>query len=135
MSSLGVAIVTGAAQGIGRAISLRLADDGFDVAVNDIQTNKANLETVRAEIAAKGRRTTEIVADVTDEAQVKAMVHDVVRELGGLDVVRCLADRPFQFPTEPACPGVIRWSRMQGSAVWAPCWKVRGLVRGVDPVA
>lgn len=108
MSSLGVAIVTGAAQGIGRAISLRLADDGFDVAVNDIQTNKANLETVRAEIAAKGRRTTEIVADVTDEAQVKAMVHDVVRELGGLDVVRCLADRPFQFPTEPACPGVIR---------------------------
>ncbi|KAH0828742.1 hypothetical protein J3R83DRAFT_3165 [Lanmaoa asiatica] len=87
MSSLGVAIVTGAAQGIGRAISLRLADDGFDVAINDVQSNKDNLEAVRTEIAAKGRRTTQIVADVTDEAQVKAMIDVVVRELGRLDVM------------------------------------------------
>ncbi|KAH0826109.1 NAD(P)-binding protein [Lanmaoa asiatica] len=87
MSSSGIAIVTGAAQGIGRAISLRLADDGFDVAINDIQSNKANLEAVSAEIAAKGRRTTRIIADVTDEAQVKGMIDDVVRELGGLDAM------------------------------------------------
>ncbi|KAG8221463.1 hypothetical protein J3R82DRAFT_1670 [Butyriboletus roseoflavus] len=87
MSSLGVAIVTGAAQGLGRAISLRLASDGFDVVINDIESNKANLATVHAEITAKGRRTAEIVADVTDEAQVKAMIDRVVRELGGLDVM------------------------------------------------
>ncbi|KIJ62323.1 hypothetical protein HYDPIDRAFT_94665 [Hydnomerulius pinastri MD-312] len=87
MSSLGIAIVTGAAQGIGRAISLRLADDGFDVAVNDIPANKENLETVSLEIAAKGRRTCQLVADVTDEEQVKGMINDVVKQLGGLDVM------------------------------------------------
>lgn len=89
MSALGpIAIVTGAAQGIGRAISLRLTDDGFRVVINDLESNRANLEAVGAEIAAKGRPTMQIAADVSDEAQVKAMVDDVVRGLGGLDVVR-----------------------------------------------
>ncbi|KAF9223082.1 NAD(P)-binding protein [Gyrodon lividus] len=87
MSSLGVAIVTGAAQGIGRAISLRLADDGFDVVVNDILLNKENLDAVISEIAAKGRKACQIIADVTDEGQVKGMIDDVVRQLGGLDVM------------------------------------------------
>lgn len=56
MSNLkGTAIVTGASQGIGRAIALRLADDGFDVAINDLSAAKDNLETLRQEIVAKGR--------------------------------------------------------------------------------
>ena len=114
MTSLGIAIVTGAAQGIGRAISLRLADDGFDVAINDIQSNKANLEAVGAEIAAKGRRTTLIIADVTDEGEVKGMIDQVVQELGGLDVVCVLltrnARRVYLFFND-------RWSRMRGCVV------------------
>lgn len=44
------AIVTGAANGIGRAIALRLAEDGLNVAVNDIEANRHELEAVRSEI-------------------------------------------------------------------------------------
>ncbi|TFK49874.1 NAD(P)-binding protein [Heliocybe sulcata] len=86
-SSKGVAIVTGSAQGIGRGIALKLAEDGFDVAVNDIPPQKARLDEVVKEIEAKGRRAVAVTADVSSETDVKAMVETVVRELGGLDVM------------------------------------------------
>ncbi|EPQ52428.1 acetoin reductase [Gloeophyllum trabeum ATCC 11539] len=86
-SSKGVALVTGSAQGIGRGIALKLADDGFDVALNDIAPQKAKLEQVVAEITAKGRRSISVTADVSNEDEVKAMVDTVAKELGGLDVM------------------------------------------------
>lgn len=87
-SSQGVSLVTGSGQGIGRAIALRLADDGYDVAVNDIPSNRENLETLKAEIESKGRKALVVTADVSQEDQVKHMVDTVVETLGGLDVVR-----------------------------------------------
>ncbi|KAF7972838.1 hypothetical protein HWV62_16944 [Athelia sp. TMB] len=83
----GVALVTGSAQGIGRAISLRLAEDGFDVAVNDISKNQQVLEALAEEIKAKGRKSCVVCADVAKEAEVKEMVAKVVEDLGGLDVM------------------------------------------------
>ncbi len=50
-----VALVTGSARGMGRAIALRLASDGFNVAVNDIASQKDNLETLRGEIEGLGK--------------------------------------------------------------------------------
>ncbi|KAH7929159.1 NAD(P)-binding protein [Leucogyrophana mollusca] len=87
--SKGVALVTGAGQGIGRAIALRLASDGFDVALSDISSNKANLEAVATEIAGThgGRRVCTLLADVTVEEDVRGMVEGTVKELGGLDVM------------------------------------------------
>ncbi|PCH44862.1 NAD(P)-binding protein [Wolfiporia cocos MD-104 SS10] len=82
-----VAIVTGASQGIGRSIALRLADDGLDVAVNDIPTKSAALKELVVEIRAKGRRALAIEADVSKEDEVAAMVTRVAQELGGLDMV------------------------------------------------
>lgn len=78
------------AQGIGRAVALRLADDGYDVAVNDIKGEA--LAGLVEEIEGKGRKGMWCVADVAVEGEVKEMVESVVGRLGGLDVVssRCL---------------------------------------------
>jgi meso-butanediol dehydrogenase / (S,S)-butanediol dehydrogenase / diacetyl reductase len=84
-----VALVTGAARGIGRAIALRLADDGLDVAINDL-TDEPELDAVRQEIEAKGRRSLTVPADVSLEPNVVRIIGEVVEKLGSLDVVNCL---------------------------------------------
>jgi len=80
-----VAIVTGAGRGIGKGIALRLAKDGLDVVVNDI--NSENVKQVAKEIEALGRKSMAIVADVTKENEVYDMVDQVVGEFGKLDVM------------------------------------------------
>jgi NAD(P)-dependent dehydrogenase (short-subunit alcohol dehydrogenase family) len=86
VSTTRVALVTGAARGIGRAIALRLADDGFDVAVNDLP-NTPELNEVLQEIQNKGRRSIALPANVSMEPEVVRIIQDVVQKLGSLDVV------------------------------------------------
>ena len=81
-----VALVTGAARGIGRAIALHLAEDGFDVAVNDLP-NTPELNEVLREIENKGRRSLAVPADVSLESEVVKIIQEVVQKLGSLDVV------------------------------------------------
>lgn len=82
-----VALVTGSARGIGRAIALRLAELGADVAVNDVlAAEAAALETVEA-VQARGARSAFEAADVSQEEAVKAMVESVERSLGPIDIV------------------------------------------------
>jgi 3-oxoacyl-[acyl-carrier protein] reductase len=78
-----VALVTGAARGIGRAIALALADVGADVAILDIQ---AAGDTVQA-IETRGRRAIAILGSVADRQAVTAAVARTVKHLGRLDVV------------------------------------------------
>jgi 3-oxoacyl-[acyl-carrier protein] reductase len=80
-----VAIVTGAARGIGAATALRLAQDGFAVAVLDLDESAAK-STVDA-IEAAGGRALALGADVSDTAQVEAAVERVVAELGAPTVL------------------------------------------------
>lgn len=80
-----VAIVTGAAQGIGRAIAETLAEAGADVAVADLDPGRSQ-ETVVA-IAAKGRRALNIKVNVANWDEAKAMVDQVVKEWGKVDIL------------------------------------------------
>lgn len=86
MSIVGkVALVTGAGQGIGRGVALRLARDGADIALVDV--HGAGLVAVAKEIADLNRKVTQFVADVGDRAQVHAAVEHANRALGGFDIM------------------------------------------------
>lgn len=87
MSESGVALVTGAGQGIGKAIALQLAHDGFDVALNDISPNLSNVDALCEEIKALGRSSSVHIADVSEEEQVQNMVDNVVSGHSSLDVM------------------------------------------------
>ncbi|CAF4984373.1 unnamed protein product, partial [Rotaria sp. Silwood1] len=81
------ALVTGAARGIGRAIALRLARDGLNVAVNDIRASSSGLNKVQQEIEKMGRKSVAITADVSIDKAVETMMQNAAKELGSLDVV------------------------------------------------
>ncbi|MBX8827239.1 acetoin reductase [Ochrobactrum sp. SFR4] len=80
-----VALVTGAAQGIGRGIALRLAKDGFDLTLVDLKEDK--LEAVAKEIEALGRKVTTFAADVSKREDIYAAIDYTEKELGGFDVI------------------------------------------------
>ncbi|KIX90284.1 3-ketoacyl-ACP reductase [Staphylococcus microti] len=81
-----VALVTGASRGIGRSIALQLADEGYNVVVN-YAGNKEKAEAVVAEIQAKGLESMAIQANVANGDEVKAMIKDVVKTFGSIDVL------------------------------------------------
>jgi glucose 1-dehydrogenase len=81
-----IALVTGSSRGIGRAIAVRLAQEGADVAINYSRDEAPALE-VLAEVEAAGRRGVVIKADLANVAETRAMVDDVVSQLGRLDVL------------------------------------------------
>jgi NAD(P)-dependent dehydrogenase (short-subunit alcohol dehydrogenase family) len=88
MTILGTALVTGASRGIGRAIACRLSKDGFTVVINDLPSQKSQLEEVQAHITQRGGKALIFLADVTLENEVIQMIESVVEQTGGLDVVR-----------------------------------------------
>jgi 3-oxoacyl-[acyl-carrier protein] reductase len=81
-----VALVTGAARGVGREIALSLAAEGANVAINYRNSDK-EAESLVSEIMAKGLRAKAFKADVADFAAVEAMVNEVIQDFGGLNIL------------------------------------------------
>jgi len=80
-----VALVTGAGQGIGRGIALRLAREGFDVAVLDV--NHQTARAVCGEVQASGARAMALVVDLLDVQAIQPAIQRLVQEMGRLDVL------------------------------------------------
>ena len=79
------ALITGAAQGIGKTVALLLASEGADVAVSDINMELA-AETCQ-EIEAMGRRSVAIKGNVADSSSAETMVKEAAEKLDGLDIL------------------------------------------------
>ncbi|KAJ5178285.1 Short-chain dehydrogenase/reductase SDR [Penicillium coprophilum] len=113
------AIVTGASQGIGRAISLRLADDGFDVAVNDIAARHSELQSLKAEIESKGRSSVAVVGDVSIEEDVNQLVEATVEALGHLAVM--VANAGIMLTKRVMDLTMDEWDHVQAVCTPASC--------------
>ena len=147
-----VALVTGAQQGIGRAIALAFAREGADVGVNYLDDRGA-AEKVAQEIRGGGRRAALVQGDVAQAASAQAMVAQVVRELGGVDV---LVNNAGVYPRVPllemresdwdlvldvnlkggffcaqAAARAMIAGRRRGSVINMASQAIRGAVRGV----
>jgi len=87
-----VAIVTGAASGMGKACAIKLAREGAIIVAADV-----NLDGVRStvlEITAAGGKALAVRTDISDEAQVAAMVETAVKEFTKVDILLCIAGIP-----------------------------------------
>lgn len=81
-----VALITGAGRGIGRAIAERLAEDGLDIIVADIDNARDNINDVVAAVEARGRRAVGVTGDVSDPEDVTRIVAEGTGALGNLSV-------------------------------------------------
>jgi sorbitol-6-phosphate 2-dehydrogenase len=99
-----IAIVTGGAQGLGEAICHRLAREGAQVVVADLNEAKA-IQTAAAIREQTDRRALAVKVDVTDEPQVESMVNRTLGEFGRLDILIAnagilIAEEISEFPAE-----------------------------------
>ena len=82
-----VAIVVGSGRGIGETIARTFAREGAAIALVDLAKMKAELEGIAQEIGQNGGKAIAIVADCTDDSQVKKMVDETVRRWGKIDIL------------------------------------------------
>jgi len=112
-----VALVTGSAKGIGRAILLALAQKGFDVAVH-YHTSALEAEQTRQEAEQQGVQAIKVKADVTQEQEARALIAAVVEQLGGLQVLVNNVGDYLKKPIDEVSPK--EWRQIIDSNLNAP---------------
>lgn len=120
-----VALVTGAAQGIGEAIAKRLASDGFAVAVADLNEERA--AQVVAEIEQAGGKALAIKLDVADRDAVHAAVDEAAKKLGDFNVIVNNAGLAPTTPVETITPEMF--DKVMHVNVAGTMWGIQAAVR------
>jgi meso-butanediol dehydrogenase/(S,S)-butanediol dehydrogenase/diacetyl reductase len=114
------AIVTGAATGIGRAIALRLAADGMNVTIADL--NEAGAQSVAREAAEHGAQTLALRIDITQAAERETMIERTRAAFGRFDVL--VNNAGIQIISDPLSVDEAHWDRMMNvnaKATWFAC--------------
>jgi 3-oxoacyl-[acyl-carrier protein] reductase len=106
-----VALITGGNTGIGRAVALAYAREGADVAIAYVE-RELEAQSLVHEVEHSGRRAVALRADVTSEADVQALVRQVVERLGRIDVL--VNNAGIQRPQAITEMTVADWDRMIG---------------------
>jgi len=123
-----VALVTGSARGIGRAIALELARWGADVAVHAL-LNREKAEEVAAEIRATGRKAIAVLGDVRDKAAMDAIAKEIEAALGPVSLLVNNAgtrkDAPFILM------GDATWEEVMGVNLKGTVLATKAVVRGM----
>ncbi len=115
-----VAVITGAASGIGRALVLRLASDGMSVVAADVDTD--GLRQVVREVAATGREAISVATDVRDAAAMAALAQHVEERFGGVDLL-CLNAGVFR--------GGLVWESPVADWDWVLSVNLYGVIHGL----
>lgn len=84
---MAVALITGSSRGIGASIALRLAKDGFDIALNDLNEDMFKDNDIVDKIKEFGVKCEYFCADVSNYAQCEELVSSITEKMGGLDVL------------------------------------------------
>jgi meso-butanediol dehydrogenase/(S,S)-butanediol dehydrogenase/diacetyl reductase len=115
---MSVVLITGGGRGIGRGIALRLAADGHDIALVDV--NEAGIGSVVDEVRGLGGKATAFVADVSDREQVFAAVDHAQEALGGFDVMINNAGIAQVAPIDDVRPDELEriWSVNVNGVLW-----------------
>jgi NAD(P)-dependent dehydrogenase (short-subunit alcohol dehydrogenase family) len=114
------AIVTGAANGIGRATALVFADEGARIVATDIDA--AGLDTLRGELEAKGAECLTVVGDVSQDADARAMIAACVERYGRIDVLVANAGViPLGAITESTADDWDRVMSVDGRGMFLTC--------------
>lgn len=117
-----VGLVTGAAQGIGRGIAMRFAEEGMAVALVDVNRDAVH-ESASAIAAATGARTLALTVDVSDESVVPGAIGTLCATLGGLDVL--VNNAGVDLSCAPDTLSRATWSRVHDVDLWGPMLMVR----------
>jgi NAD(P)-dependent dehydrogenase (short-subunit alcohol dehydrogenase family) len=117
-----VAVVTGAASGLGRAMALAFADEGMNVALGDV----ADLSDTFAQVEARGRSAVALTVDVSKQEDVERFAQLVDRDLGGADLV---CNNAGVSPLAAAWEGSLGdWQWIVGVNLWGVIHGVRSFV-------
>ncbi len=123
------AVVTGGSRGIGRAIVMRLASDGADVAINYASSEDAANE-VAEEVRKLGQRAEVYQADVADQAACEAMCEKAIGDFGQVDILVNNAGIGSSAVNRPtvADASIEQWQLLLGANLWGPIYMSRALV-------